>query len=288
MENNYIKLSDLYKVKGIGDKTIERIKEALLKKEKEEYISKYNSDLHLKPNDIYLGDCLELMNGIKDKSIDTILCDLPYGNTNCTWDTIIPLDKLWQQYKRIIKDNGAIVLFSSQPFTTRLINSNIEDFKYEWIWDKIKPNGHLVAKYRPMQRTESVIVFSKNRHNYYPIMIQRERPKKSKEYKRTEIMGGTKVGSSKVINYKYPQNVLVFSNASQKDKLHPTQKPVNLLEYLIKTYTNENDLVLDNCIGSGSTAVACINTNRQFIGIEKEDEYYEIAKNRVNNTINTY
>lgn len=230
---------------------------------------------------LYQGDCLEVMKEIKDKSIDMILCDLPYGTTKCKWDVIIPFDKLWEQYNRIIKDNGAILLFGSEPFSSELRLSNKENYKYDWIWDKVKPNGHLVAKYRPMQRTENISVFGNGKLNYYPIMVDRDKPKKSKEYSRTEIMGGISNSTEKIVNKKYPQNVLIYSNASQKNKLHPTQKPVELLEYLIKTYTNENDLVLDNCMGSGSTGVACKNTNRKFIGIELDEKYFNIAKERI-------
>ena len=283
MENNYIKLSDLRKVKGIGNKILERIKETLLKKEKEEYISKYNSDLHLKPNDIYLGDCLELMNGIKDKSIDMILCDLPYGNTWAEWDNAISFNKLWKQYNRIIKDNGAIVLFSSQPFTTQLINSNIKNYKYTWYWIKNIKGNYLNAKRQPLRQIEEINIF--NKHNYYPQGL--------KEHNKIGRSGsGAKTTLQNYANEwfqentGYPSNVLYYD--LDTEKFHPTQKPIALLEYLIKTYTDKNELVLDNCIGSGSTVVACINTNRQFIGIEKEEEYYKIAKDRVNNTINTY
>ena len=232
--------------------------------------------------DLYNGDCLELMKNISDKSVDMILCDLPYGTTACKWDTVIPFEPLWEQYNRIIKDNGAIVLFGSEPFSSALRMSNIKNYKYDWIWDKVKPNGHLVAKYRPMQRNENISVFGKEKINYYPIMVDRDKPKKSKEYSRTEIIGGNITDCKwKTLNKKYPQNILVYSNASQKNKLHPTQKPVALLEYLIKTYTNEGNIVLDNCMGSGSTGVACVNTNRDFIGIELDKGYFNIAKQRI-------
>ena len=231
--------------------------------------------------DLRQGDCLELMKDIPDKSIDMILCDLPYGTTACKWDTIIPFEPLWEQYNRIIKDNGAIVLFGSEPFSSKLRMSNLKMYKYDWIWDKVKPNGHLVAKYRPMQRSENIIVFGKSKLNYYPIMIERTQLRKSKEYKRTEIMGGKKKDVSKVLTKKNPTNIIVCSNASQKGKVHPTQKRVELLEYLIKTYTNEGETVLDNCMGSGSTGVACVNTNRNFIGIELDENYFKIAKERI-------
>lgn len=235
--------------------------------------------------DLRQGDCLEVMKNMPDKSIDMILCDLPYGTTACKWDVVIPFDKLWEQYNRIIKDNGAIVLFGSEPFSSKLRLSNIDNYKYDWIWDKVKPNGHLVAKYRPMQRAENISVFGKGKLNYYPLMIDRDKPKKSKEYSRTEIIGGVSNSKEKTINKKYPQNILIYSNASQKNKLHPTQKPVELLEYLIKTYTNEGETVLDNCMGSGSTGVACVNTNRNFIGIELDEKYFNIAKERINNIV---
>ena len=233
--------------------------------------------------DLYNGDCIEVMKNIPSKSVDMILCDLPYGTTKCKWDSIIPFDKLWENYNRVTKDNAAIVLFGTEPFSTELRHSNLKMYKYDWIWDKVKPNGHLVAKHRPMQRNENISVFGKGKINYYPIMIERDKPKKSKEYSRTEIMGGnTTDNKGKTLNKKYPQNILVYSNAYQKNKLHPTQKPVELLEYLIKTYTQEGEVVLDNCMGSGTTGVACKNLNRKFIGIELDDTYFEIAKNRIN------
>lgn len=227
-------------------------------------------------------DCLEGMKYIADKSIDMILCDLPYGTTNCKWDIIIPIDKLWKQYKRIIKDGGAILLFGNEPFSSQVRVSNIIWYKYDWVWDKVKPNGHLIAKYRPMQQTENISVFGAGKINYYPIMTPREKPKKSKEYSRTEIMGGnTTDNEGKIIKDKYPKTLITFSNASQKNKLHPTQKLVKLCEYFIKTYTNERETVLDNCIGSGTTAIACINTNRNYIGFELDTGYYNLAIDRI-------
>ena len=232
--------------------------------------------------ELYFGDCLDIMPQLEPNSIDCIICDLPYGTTKCKWDVVIPFDKLWEQYNRIIKDNGAIVLFGSEPFSSELRLSNKENYKYDWIWDKVKPNGHLVAKYRPMQRTENISVFGNGKLNYYPIMVDRDKPKKSKEYSRTEIMGGSITDDKgKTLNKKYPQNILVYSNASQKNKLHPTQKPIELLEYLIKTYTQEGETVLDNTMGSGSTGVAALNLHRKFIGIELDEKYFEIAKERI-------
>ena len=231
--------------------------------------------------EILLGDCLELMKDIPNESIDMILCDLPYGTTACKWDVITPFEPLWEQYKRIIKDNGAIVLTASQPFTSALVMSNVKDFKYCWTWDKITAKGHLVAKIRPLQQTEDIVVFGKNRINYNPIMIDRPKNKiqYTKEAKRTEIMGGqNKMLDKKIYDKYYPKTLLTYKT---ERGLHPTQKPVALFEYLIKTYTNEGDVVLDNCAGSGTTAISCLNTNRQFIVMEKEQKYYDIILKRV-------
>ena len=226
------------------------------------------------------GDCLEVMKNIPDKSIDMILCDLPYGTTACKWDVIIPFDKLWEQYHRIIKNNGAIILTASQPFTSMLVMSNIKNFKYCWTWDKTTAKGHLVAKYRPLQQTEDILVFGKNKINYYPIMVDRPKEKivKSYECKRTEIMGGSSKKQIKEYTQWYPKTILQYKTERGQ---HPTQKPVALFEYLIKTYTKENDVVLDNCAGSGTTGIACINTNRNYILIEKEEKYVDIIKNRI-------
>ena len=286
IENQYIRLSDLRKVPGIGEKTIKRIKETLL--QKEDYVSEYNPDLHLDINKIYQGDCLELMNGIPDKSVDMILCDLPYGITACKWDSIIPLEPLWEQYERVIKDNGAIVLTASQPFTSALVMSNINMFKYEWVWNKNRGTGFQIVKYKPLVSHESVLIFGKGRITYNPQMRERDKPRLSKNNGTTRQMTVSKGESytgKEPLKKRYPITSLEFSNNNQKDKIHPTQKPVALFEYLIKTYTNKGDLVLDNCIGSGTTAIACINTNRNFIGIELQEEYYKLAINRVNKHI---
>lgn len=235
------------------------------------------------------GDCLELMKGIPDGSIDMILCDLPYGTTACKWDTIIPFEPLWEQYNRIIKDNGAIVLFGSEPFSTELRHSNLKMYKYDWVWNKKKAGNIFLAKYQPMKIHENIMVFGKGKVNYFPIMIPREKIKKSKNYGTGETMGGNKVKEDKVYTYteKNPISILEFSNAAQKGKVHPTQKPVALLEYLIKTYTKEGETVLDNCMGSGSTGVACKNINRNFIGMELDEKYFNIAKDRIDNHIVT-
>ena len=232
-------------------------------------------------NKCYLGDCLELMKDIPDKSIDMILCDLPYGTTACKWDTIIPFEPLWEQYKRIIKDNGAIVLTASQPFTSSLVMSNAKMFKYNFVW--IKPQGvdPFLAKIRPLNNIEDVLVFCNGKLNYYPQMTEgkpynrvRDKTPRLKETN-NKIMTQTETMNT---GDRLPTRTLFFK---QERSLHPTQKPVPLFEYLIKTYTNEGDLVLDNCIGSGTTAVACINTGRNFIGIEKDEEYFNIAQKRV-------
>ena len=234
------------------------------------------------------GDCLEIMKDIPDSSVDMILCDLPYGTTACKWDSVIPFDKLWEQYERIIKDNGAIVLFGSQPFTSALIMSNIKLFKYCWVWNKKKAGNIFLAKYQPMKIHEDVVIFSKKTHKYNPIKVPRDKIKRSKNYGTGEAMGGNREKENKIYEYtdKNPVSIIEVSNAVQKGKLHPTQKPVALLEYLIKTYTDESETVLDNTMGSGSTGVACLNTNRKFIGIELDDTYFDIAKDRIENTYN--
>ena len=231
-------------------------------------------------NKVHCADCLEFMKLMPDKSVDMILCDLPYGTTACAWDTIIPFEPLWKQYKRIIKDNGAIILTASQPFTSALVMSNIKMFKYCWTWDKTTAKGHLVAKIRPMQQTEDILVFGQNKINYFPQMIERPKNKieTTSEHKRSEIMGGVSKGYTKTYTQWYPKTLLKFK---VERGLHPTQKPVALFEYLIKTYTNEGDLVLDNCAGSGTTGVACKNLNRNYILIEISEKYCSIARQRL-------
>ena len=233
------------------------------------------------------GDCLEVMKDIEDKSVDMILADLPYGTTACKWDTIIPFEPLWEQYKRIIKDKGAIVLTASQPFTSALVMSNPNWFKYEWIWNKITGRGHLVAKYRPMAQHENILVFGDGKVKYNPQMVLMDKPQKGKsvEASRTSIMGGhtTKESETIIRTHKYPKTII--TQGVDGKYIHPTQKPVALFEYLIRTYTNEGDLVLDNCMGSGTTGVACKNLNRNFIGIELDPDYFKIAEKRINENI---
>ena len=243
---------------------------------------------------LYNSNCLDEMRTIRDKSIDMILCDLPYGTSACKWDTVIPFDKLWEQYERIIKDDGAIVLFGSEPFSSLLRTSNLKLYKYDWKWEK--PNGanFLNFKYQPAKVHEDIMVFgkmavsfSKNGNmKYFPQMTNgvpysQKSGKQKNDYSNSTVRSPIVQVITENDGTRYPRSIQQFN--LDKDKLHPTQKPVALLEYLIKTYTNENDVVLDNCMGSGSTGIACINTNRSFIGIELNEEYFNIAKNRIEN-----
>jgi len=234
----------------------------------------------LQINSVNNGNCLDLMSDIDDKSIDMILCDLPYGVSACKWDSVIPFEPLWAHYKRIIKNNGAIVLTACQPFTSALVMSNIKMFKYEWVWDKKLPSGMQIAKYRPMQRHENVLVFSNGTPKYYPIKTQ-QKERTGKIYSKSDSSPlAFDDGVLKTYKEKNPQSIIEFY---KRDKLmvHPTQKPVALFEYLIKTYTNEGELVLDNCAGSGTTAIACLRTNRNYILIEQETKYCDIANKRI-------
>lgn len=254
---------------------------------------------------LYQGDCLELMKQIPDKSIDMVTCDLPYGTTRCGFDRIIPFEPLWKQYKRIIKDHGAILLFSQQPFTTDLIMSNRKMFRYEIIWNKTLPTGFLNAKKMPMRYHENICVFYKHLPTYNPQMrtverndIGRERRNSGKadqynEFRKDDwkwVETGERYPSD-VLEYELPEeleDVVKFSNwngalfgNTDKTVKHPTAKPVDLLEYLIKTYTSKRETVLDSCMGSGSTGVACVNTSRNFIGMELDENYFQIAKERI-------
>jgi site-specific DNA-methyltransferase (adenine-specific) len=241
------------------------------------------------------GDCLDKMTCIADKSIDMILCDLPYGTTACKWDVIIPFQSLWKQYKRIIKDCGAIVLFGSEPFSSMLRLSNLSMFKYDWIWKKSRKNGYVHAKGMPLREHELISVFSCggvykksiNKMQYFPQDTIPFSAKRINYVKTTSAyQGGMEVGSTwDQCNAMYPTSILSFKNESPKTQVHPTQKPIALLEYLIKTYTVDEQCVLDNCMGSGSTGVACVNTNRNFIGIEKDKKYFEIASLRINKAL---
>ena len=231
------------------------------------------------------GDCLELMKEIHDKSIDMILCDLPYGTTRNKWDSIIPLDKLWEQYERIIKDNGCIALFAQTPFDKVLGASNLKLLKYEWIWQKDNGTGFLNAKKMPLKLHENILIFYKKPPVYNPQMRKGFKPYSQKSGRGSSNYGEQVRVITDSKGDRYPVDIVEFKR--DKDKLHPTQKPVALLEYLIKTYTNENENVLDNCMGSGSTGVACINTNRNFIGFELDENYFNIAKERLESTTPT-
>lgn len=245
----------------------------------------------LPPNmQLILGDCLEEMKKIPDKSLDMILCDLPYGTTACKWDTIIPFEPLWAQYKRIIRENGAIVLTASQPFTSALVMSNPDMFRYEWIWKKNAGSNFAQTKYQPMKEHENVLVFGLKTPKYNLQMQERaESGKKmikvgvkSKASIGNDVYSGANQGydnSKQNSELRVPSSV---QNFNRERGLHPTQKPVALFEYLIKTYTNEGDLVLDNCAGSGTTGVACANLNCNFIGIELDPVYFKIAEARIN------
>ena len=239
------------------------------------------------------GDCLEKMKDIPDKSIDMILCDLPYGTTACKWDVVIPFEDLWQQYERVIKDNGAIVLFASQPFTSALIMSNIKLYKYCWVWEKDNASNFFAAKFQPLNNTEDIVVFGKGGCNNGTKNPLRYNPQ-GVEYIDKEVTNGKSVGGQvgkahktamkegrtyKQTTTGYPFKTLRFKRDG--NHIHPTQKPVDLLEYLIKTYTQEGETVLDNTMGSGSTGIACLNTNRNFIGFELDKHYYDIAKERI-------
>jgi site-specific DNA-methyltransferase (adenine-specific) len=244
----------------------------------------------MKINEIYLGDCLELMpKHVEDKSIDMIFCDLPYGTTACKWDTIIPFEKLWSEYKRVIKDNGAIVLFGNEPFSSALRMSNIKNYKYDWIWDKNKPTGMLNAKRQPLRRFENIIVFYKKQCTYNPQKIKNPKgiEKRSLYAYNRENEGGETTGEIKKggVSSEYeadkllPVNIQVFKKPNKP--LHPTQKPLDLIEYMIRTYTNEGDLILDNTCGSGTTGLGAKNLNRNYIMMEQDPKYYEIACKRV-------
>lgn len=249
---------------------------------------------------LYNGDCLEIMKHIPDESIDMILCDLPYGNTNAKWDTCIPFELLWTQYRRIIKKNGVILLFAQQPFGAKLIMSNLKMFRYEIVWCKKSPGGFLNANKMPMRNHELILVFYKRLPTYHPIKHtipadqgnRRGAVKKGSGFRPSGIYGKDKGHTWTEDGTRYPTDVIKFSNwngvvygKNDNAVKHPAQKPIPLLEYLIKTYTNEGDLVLDNCMGSGSTGVACVNTKRDFIGIELDEDFFRIAEDRISAAI---
>ena len=234
------------------------------------------------------GDCLERMKEIPDGSIDMVLADPPYGTTACKWDSVIPLEPMWEHLKRILKPKGAIVLMASQPFTTKLISSNMLMFRYEWVWDKHIPRGMSQAKHQPMRKHENVLVFSNTYpFNYFPIMVERDKPVTVRNYqKKRDSFHGSYKDNTKTYTYTHcnPNTLIVGCWEANKGKLHPTQKPVILMEYLIKTYTNEGGTVLDFTMGSGTTGVACVNTRRNFLGIELDRDYFKIARSRIHDS----
>ena len=230
--------------------------------------------------ELHLGDCLEVMPTLPQ--VDAIITDLPYGTTACSWDEIIPFEPMWEQVWRICK--GAFVTTASQPFTSKLVMSNLDYFKYELIWDKVKSSQPHLSKYQPMKRHENALIFGNGKVKYNPVMVKKDKPRIAYGSKMTasnEHGLGLKQLPKYTITHSYPTSILVFSNADNTNRLHPTQKPVALYEYLIKTYTNEGDTVLDICAGSGTTGVACVNTNRNFIGIELREDYYKIMETRI-------
>ncbi len=231
-------------------------------------------------------ECLEEMDKLIEQwvKVDSIIADIPYWTTACKWDTVIPFDKMWERLNKLIKPNGAIVLFGSEPFSSALRMSNIKNYKYDWVWNKVKPWAFAIAKYRPLWNTENISVFSLNKHNYYPIM-EEQKPRTWKIYSSSDS-ASVKYNDWKLRKYdkKYPKTLITFSNANQKWKVHPTQKPVALMEYLIKTYTNEWETVLDFTMWSGTTGVACKNLERKFIGIELDENYFKLANDRINGT----
>jgi site-specific DNA-methyltransferase (adenine-specific) len=230
---------------------------------------------------VLLGDAIELMKDIPDKSVDMILTDPPYGTIACKWDQIVDFTAMWKEFHRVIKPSGAMVITASQPFTTKLIASNIDNFKYSWIWNKKFAGNFCTAKSQPMKTHEDVCVFGLNKVNYYPQMVKRDKPIKGGGMSNTDILGETNFKAlKKTYNEKYPITILDFPRELGRT-IHPTQKPVALFEYLIKTYTNEGELVLDPFAGSGTTALAARNLNRNFIVIEKEQKYYDIILERL-------
>lgn len=226
------------------------------------------------------ADCFDVFPFIEDKSIDAIICDLPYGTTACKWDSVLPLDRLWKEYERIIKPNGAIVLFGREPFTSRLVMSNIGKYKHKWVWNKKQSGSAINAKYMPLQLDEDIIVFSNGKVNYYPQMRKGKMRKRGGYKEGNSIMGKLQKGFENYSDEYFPVNIIEFANP-RLNKLHPTEKPIEVMELLIKHYTNEGDTVLDNCMGSGTTNLACLKLNRKSIGIEKEKQYYDVAVRRL-------
>lgn len=232
---------------------------------------------------LHLGDCIENLKNITDTSVDMVLCDLPYGTTQCNWDVIIPFDDLWKELNRICKKNAAMVFTASQPFTSLLITSNIKNFKYNWVWEKSKATGYLNSKKQPMRAHEDVCVFYRKQPTYNPIMVSGTPYNKGEAHRPTDVYGEQKsVLVKNDSGLRFPRTVQYFKTAESEGKVvHPTQKPVSLMEYLIKTYTKDGDVIIDPTMGSGTTGVAAINLNRKFIGIELDENYFNIAQKRI-------
>lgn len=273
-----IDINDLAQVRGIGPTTIQRIKKFVLTKNG--YTSTYNPQLHLYPNSLNLGDCLDLMSGIPDQSIDMILADLPYGITQASWDNAMRLDELWLHYNRVTKPNAAIVLTCYQPFTTFLIQSNLKDFKYTWVVIKSRATNHLNAHKMPMRNTEDVAVFYRGQCTYNPQMTEGEPYEIDRKTEGTELYGKQRPILSENKGERFPLTTIEIKSGSNlhEKPIHPTQKPVELFEYLIRTYTNEGDLILDNTAGVYTSAIAAINTGRKYICIEINPEYHKRGK----------
>ena len=237
---------------------------------------------------LFWADCFDVFPLIEDKSVDAIIADLPYGTTACKWDGVLPLDKLWTEYERVIKDDGCIVLFASNPFASALVMSNAKLFRYEFVWDKVIPTGFTMANYRPMMQHELILIFSKGKMTYTPkggyLKFNPQKTKRDKPIKgyavTSSFLHDVKFDKKeRVYDEKNPTSIITFKKDKKRE--HTSQKPLDLLQYLVKTYTNENEIVLDNTMGSGTTGLACLKTNRQFIGIEKEKQYYEVAVRRL-------
>lgn len=241
--------------------------------------------------DLIHGDCLDVYKTLDENSFDAVICDPPYGTTKCKWDDVIPLDAMWEMIYYVLKPGGMIVLFGGEPYGSRVRVSNIKNYKYDWTWNKVTARGHLVAKYRPMQQTEPIMVFGGTR--YFPIMVPRPPDKierrRTTEYKRTEIMGGKKTRAPryKVYTHYYPKTIITVSHAQAHKGIHPTQKPVELMEYLIKTYTLPGERVLDFAAGSNSTVIACLNTDRHCTAIERDGDVFSAGEARVKHYIET-
>lgn len=245
---------------------------------------------------LYHGDCIKTMDELIDNNIkvDAIITDPPYGTTACKWDSVIPFPEMWERLNKLIKPSGAIVLFGSEPFSSYLRMSNIKNYKYDWVWDKHIPRGFQLAKHRPMSRLENISIFGYGKISYYPIKVNRDNPISVKNYSKKTTLSSNDIGKyndsdkSFIYTHRTPDNLIVGLWQANAGKIHPTQKPVKLMEYLIKTYTLENELVLDFTMGSGTTGVACKQLNRQFIGVELDKEYFDIATERIDKAVRQY